>query len=88
MRNPNLMDPNARAYTYLAAGHPEGWNDAMRANVYAFYKFIQDGKRLGLDTGIADAPAFATFQEGHYLVRLVEAILESNHTRGWVKVTP
>jgi predicted dehydrogenase len=75
------MDPNARAYTYLAAGHPEGWNDAMRANVYSFYKFILDGKRPG-----QDACDFATFQEGHYLVRLVEAILESNRSRGWVKV--
>lgn len=81
MRNPNLMDPAARAYTYLAAGHPEGWNDAMRANVYAFYKFVQDGKQM------ADGkPDFATFQEGHYLVMLVEAILESNQTRSWVIV--
>jgi predicted dehydrogenase len=81
MRNPNLMDPEARPYTYLAAGHPEGWNDAMRANVYAFYKYVQDGKRLGVDAG-----DFATFQEGHYLVRLVEAILESNRTRSWVSI--
>ena len=32
MRNPNY-DSEAREYTYLAAGHPEGWNDAMR-NMY------------------------------------------------------
>ncbi len=81
MRNPNLMDPAARGYTYLAAGHPEGWNDAMRANVYAFYQFVKDGKSLK-----DGEPDFATFQEGHYLVKLVEAILESNHTRSWVSL--
>ena len=48
MRNPNLMAPEARPYTYLAAGHPEGWNDAMRNNVYSFYKYIAEGKQQGV----------------------------------------
>ena len=81
MRNPNLMAPETRQYTYLAAGHPEGWNDAMRANVLAFYKFVQEGKRMGVDP--CD---FATFQEGHYLVKLVEAILESSQARKWISL--
>ena len=81
MRNPNLMDPAARPYTYLAAGHPEGWNDAMRNNVFSFYKFIQDGKVMG-----KDPCDFATFEEGHYLDKLVEAILKSSTNRSWVKV--
>lgn len=81
MRNPNLMQPEAKQYTYLAAGHPEGWNDAMKNNVYSFYKFIIDGKIMG-----KDACDFATFEEGHNLIKLTEAILESNKTRSWVKV--
>lgn len=81
MRNPNLMTPEARQYTYLAAGHPEGWNDAMRNNVYSMYKFIADGKVLN-----KDAHDFATFEDGHYIMRLTEAILESNKTRQWVKI--
>ncbi|HOJ09583.1 MAG TPA: Gfo/Idh/MocA family oxidoreductase [Clostridiales bacterium] len=81
MRNPNLMTPEAKQYTYLAAGHPEGWNDAMRNNVYSFYKYIADGKTMG-----KDPCDFATFDEGHYLIKLTEAILESNKTRQWVKV--
>ena len=81
MRNPNLMTAKAKEYTYLAAGHPEGWNDAMRNNVYSFYKYIIDGKTIG------DAPCdFATFHEGHYLIKLTEAILESNRTGQWIKV--
>lgn len=81
MRNPNLMKPDASRYTYLAAGHPEGWNDAMRNNVYSFYKYIVDGKAIG-----KDPCDFATFEEGHYLIMLTEAILKSNETKSWVKV--
>ena len=81
MRNPNFMTPEARQYTYLAAGHPEGWNDALKNNIYSFYKFIIDGKSLDKDT-----PDFATFQDGHYLIKLTEAILKSNEIRQWVKV--
>ena len=81
MRNPQLMAPDARQYTYLAAGHPEGWNDAMRNNVYSFYKYIRDGKVMG-----KDPCDFATFNDGHYIIKLTEAILKSNETRQWVKV--
>ena len=49
--------------------------------IYSFYKFIADGKKNGKDK--AD---FATFKEGHYIVKLTEAILESNKTRRWIKV--
>lgn len=81
MRNPNNMYPEARQYTYLAKGHPEGWNDAMRNNVFSFYKYIADGKKIG-----KDPCDFATFEEGHYLIKLTEAILKSNETRQWVKL--
>lgn len=81
MRNPNLMTPEAKQYTYLAAGHPEGWNDAMKNNLQSFYTFIRDGKRPGIDP--CD---FATFEDGHYLLRVTEAILESSRTRQWVDV--
>lgn len=81
MRNPNLMTADAKQYTYLAAGHPEGWNDAMKNNVYSFYKFITEGKHSGVDR--CD---FATFNEGHYIMVLTEAILKSSETRQWVKV--
>ena len=82
MRNPNLMAPSGRQYTYLAAGHPEGWNDAFKNNIFAFYKFIGEGRVPGRDP--AD---FATFADGHYIIRLTEAILESNEKRGWVRIS-
>lgn len=81
MRNPNLMTPEARQYTYLAAGHPEGWNDAMKNNLQSFYTFIKDKKVPGVD-----ACDFATFDDGYYLLKITEAILKSNETRQWVDV--
>lgn len=81
MRNPNLMTKDAAGYTYLAAGHPEGWNDAQRNNIQAFYKFIAEGKKPGVDK--CD---FATFADAHYIMLVTEAILESGKSGKWVKV--
>lgn len=82
IRNPNAISPEARPYTSLAMGHPEGWNDAFKGNIYSFYKFIADGK-AGLQTGM---PNFATLEQAAYTVKLTEAILESNLQRKWVIV--
>ena len=81
MRNPLLMSKDAQKYTYLAAGHPEGWNDAMKNNLHSFYSYISEGKKQGVDP--CD---FATFEDGHYIVKLTEAILESSKTKRWIKV--
>lgn len=81
MRNPNNMTAEAKQYSYLAKGHPEGWNDAFKNSIYSFYKYIADGKVPGKDVG-----DFATFEDGHYLIRLTEAILKSNETRQWIKI--
>jgi predicted dehydrogenase len=81
IRNPALMDPEIQAYTHLAKGHPEGWNDMETATVFSFYEFIRQGKKPG-----RDKPDFATFEDGHNQVKLVEAILESNKKRSWVQV--
>ncbi len=80
-RNPQWMSPDTQIHTGLAAGHPEGWNDAMTNNVKAFYRFIVEGKKLS-----QEKPVFATFEEAHYIIRLVEAIVESSEKRQWVKV--
>ena len=81
IRNPNFMTPEARQYARLAAGHPEGWNDAFRNNLEAYYGFIRAGKRPGVDP--AD---FATFEDGHYIMRLTEAIIKSGKERRWVAI--
>jgi len=81
LRNPILMDQAVREYTYMPSGHPEGWNDAMKNNLFAFYKFIRDGKKHA-----ADNCDFATFENGHYIMRLTEAILKSSEEKRWVDI--
>ena len=81
MRNPLLIDNEAEKYTYLPAGHPEGWNDAMKNTLQAYYDFIRNEKRIGIDEAI-----FATFEEAHYITLLTEAILLSNREKRWVKI--
>jgi len=78
MRNPNLMTEEAKMYTSLAAGHPEGWNDALKNNIYSFYKFIADGKEM-----YKDHCDFATFEEANCILKITEAILGSNRKRRW-----
>ena len=81
MRNPNHISAKAGEYTYLAKGHPEGWNDAFRNNIYSVYTYIAEGKKLSSDT-----PDFATLEEAAYILKLTEAILESSKTRSWIKI--
>ena len=81
LRNPGTIDKSVLPFTHLAKGHPEGWNDAETGAIFAFYDFIRRGCKIG-----EDETAFATFAEGAYEVKLVEAILESSKNRGWVKV--
>ncbi len=81
IRNPNFMAPEVRDYTYMPAGHPEGWNDAFKNNLMAYYNFIADGKKLG-----RDSCDFATFEEGHYIMMITDAIIKSGKERHWVKI--
>ena len=81
MRNPNFMLSEGRKYSSLAAGHPEGWNDGLKNNIYAFYAFIAEGKKLGIHK-----PDFATFEDAHYITRLTEAILKSGKEKRWVHI--
>lgn len=81
IRNPSWMADRIKQYSYLPAGHPEGHNDAMANIMKSFYGFIRDKKTPG-----KDPCDFATFDEAYYLMRLVDAILESHENKQWVKV--
>lgn len=78
IRNPNTISPEARPYTNLAMGHPEGWNDAFKGNFYAFYKYITDG--------MEGKPLFATLEDAAYIVKLTEAVIKSGKEKRWVTV--
>lgn len=81
IRNPNFLTPAALPYTSVPAGHPEGWNDALKNNVSAFYDYIRAGKQL-----TKDKPDFATFEDGHHIMKLIDAIMQSGKERRWITV--
>ena len=78
IRDPNTISNEARPYTALAMGHPEGWNDAFKGNIYAFYKYISDG--------MTGEPVFSTLDEAAYIVKLTEAIVKSSKEKKWIKL--
>ena len=78
IRDPNTISPEARPYTALAMGHPEGWNDAFKGNIYAFYKYIEDGCK--------GESVFSTLEQAAYIVKLTEAVVESSKEKKWISV--
>ncbi len=78
IRNPNTLSPEAKAFTGLAMGHPEGWNDAFKGNIRSFYKYVADGMK--------GEPQFATLFEAARLVALTEAIIKSGREKKWVEI--
>lgn len=81
IRDPNHISPEVRQYTALAKGHPEGWNDAFKNNIKSFYQFIADGRDQR-----RELPDFATLSQAAEIVRLTEAILESNSKKQWITI--
>lgn len=78
-RNPITLRTSALPYTHLAKGHPEGWNDAQMNTIKAYYDYVRKPDKQ-------EEPPFTTIAEAFYLMRLVEAILESSKKRAWVKL--
>jgi len=78
IRNPNTISPEAKPYTNLAMGHPEGWNDAFKGNFYAFYKYLYDGKQ--------GERIYSTLEDAAYIVKLTEKIIESSKQKTWINI--
>lgn len=81
MRDPSITDPAARPYMSYPGGHPEGYPDGLKNFVRNVYTYYAEGKRPATDP----AP-FATFEDGHAEIVMVEAVLESSKKQAWVEV--
>lgn len=73
---PEVLSEEARPYGTLPSGHPVGWADAFRNGIRAFYNCVR-GK---------EEKEYATFEDGDYVVRILEACYESNLKKQWVEV--
>ena len=81
IKDPSLMDANARGYAHYPGGHPEGYPDGPRNLFRNLYRYIAAGKKPG-----HDAADFPTFEDGDAEVRIVEAVLQSHASQSWVAV--
>jgi predicted dehydrogenase len=80
LRNPSLLEPDARQYTELPAGHAEGFRETFKELYRRVYAAVAAG-------GPPDEPQYPTFADGHWQNVLGEAIARSNREQRWVAVS-
>src|SRR5258708_5715594 len=78
LKDPSMLSERARAFAHYPAGHPEGYPDGPRNLFDSFYAHVRGEA--------SRPPVFATFEDGHRAVCVVEAALKSDATSGWVNV--
>jgi predicted dehydrogenase len=76
-RDPALLDPGARGYAHLPAGHPEAWSDAFGNLMADAYAWIRRG-----GTPETKPAALPTFADGYRNSLLVDAMLKSHAAGG------
>ena len=77
LKDPSLLDPSAKDYAHYPGGHQEGYPDCLKNFFRNVYRYIRNPR------GKID---FATFDDGHRAVCIVEAALKSNKMKKWVDV--
>ncbi|MEW6653127.1 MAG: Gfo/Idh/MocA family oxidoreductase [Bacteroidota bacterium] len=81
IKDPSLLNAEARQFAHYPGGHPEGYPDGPKNLFIQFYDVIRTGKNPQ-----TVKPLFATFEDGYYENKIVEAILESSKNRCWVEI--
>lgn len=77
VKDPSLMEEGASSYADLPGGHSEGYDDTFKQVFRRFYKSI----------AAPEAPAeYPQFADGLRQMNILQAEMESNRTRAWVKV--
>jgi len=79
LKDPSLLYPKAAAYADLPGGHSEGYDDTHKMLFRRFWARVAD----------PSAPVdYPTFADGVRGMELLEKVIESNKSRGWVKTAP
>jgi predicted dehydrogenase len=75
----SLLSPEAAAIARLPGGHVEGFENAFAAMYRAIYSDIAAG-------GPSPSPVYATFDDGHEEMLVVEAVARSARSGSWVAI--
>jgi predicted dehydrogenase len=77
IKDPSLLLPKAAGYADLPGGHSEGYDDTHKQVYKRFYRKVAD----------PGAPIeYPTFEDGLHGMMLLEKVIESNKSRGWVDI--
>ena len=78
-RDAGLMNANGAAAASLPGGHVEGFADSFFALFRQVYADAAAGRR-------SPSATYASFEDGHYEMRVCDAVLQSAKTESWVDV--
>jgi predicted dehydrogenase len=81
VRDPSLLEEAAAGLARYPGGHQEGWPDAMRNLMSDFY-----GAVAARRNGASYRPTFASFEEAHHVMHVIEAVARSAEVGAWVDV--
>jgi predicted dehydrogenase len=77
VKDPSLLNPAARSYADLPGGHSEGYDATFKQLFRRFYGSIRNPTSL---------PEYPQFVDGLRQLTILNAVLDSNRTRGWINV--
>ena len=72
-----MLHGDARRYATLPSGHQLGWADALRSAIREYYNDVK---------GLSSDANYATFADGDYIERIVEACVKSSREDKWIDV--
>ena len=81
LKDPSLLDDEAKRYAHYPGGHPEGYPDSPKNLFMNVYEFIRSGK-----DPIKAKKDFPTFEDGHWENKIIEAVLKSSKEEKWMEV--
>jgi len=77
IRDPDLLSERAASLAHYPGGHQEGWPDGLKNLLIEFYETVRSGD---------PDSSFATLEDGHRIMQIVDAILESHETEKWIEI--
>jgi predicted dehydrogenase len=78
VKDPSLLKPESRSYADLPGGHSEGYDDTFKQVFRRFYASIAAPDA---------APEYPEFVDGLRQLTILDSVLQSHRTRGWVDVS-
>lgn len=77
---PQYLSGHAVQYATLPAGHSVGWADALKNAINSSYCSIRNNSYMDKTQG------YATFEDAHYIMKIVEACIKSSKTKTWIDI--